>query len=157
MPETLLAVDLGLWTGLALYGRDGRLIRHGSSHFPSRAALRSAATAVVAAAGDLRWLYAEGPADLARAWHREALRRGAGVRLVVAEDWRPGLLLPRERRSGEAAKGRADPLARKVIAWSGLPLPKALRHDAAEAILLGFWAVRELGWLAGEDPPFPAP
>ena len=35
--------------------------------------------------------------------------------------------------------------------WTG---PKTLRHDAAEAILLGFWAVRELRWLAGEDPPF---
>jgi hypothetical protein len=46
------------------------------------------------------------------------------------------------------AKQNADQMARKVIAWSNAPSPTSLRHDAAEAILIGLWAVIEMGWLA---------
>ena len=154
--ETLLAVDLGLRAGLALFGRDGRLLRHGSSHFPNRTAVRAAAPGVLLGAGELRWLYAEGPADLARPWVRAARWRGAQARLVTAEDWRPDLLLPREQRSGQLAKVHAERLAREVIRWSGLPGPSTLRHDAAEAILMGLWATRLLGWLES-PPPFLPP
>ncbi len=146
MSETLLAVDLGLRTGFALYGDPGCLLRFGSSHFPTRSALRSAAHALISQAGDLRWLVAEGPQDLARSWMREAHRRGARTLLVSAEDWRPALLLPRERRSGREAKARAESLARDLIRASNLPCPTPPDHDAAEAILLGAWAIRHLGW-----------
>ena len=48
----------------------------------------------------------------------------------------------------------ADGLARRNIEWSGAPRPTSLRHDAAEAILIGFWGVLEVGWLAGVPPSF---
>ena len=35
-----------------------------------------------------------------------------------------------------------------MIEWSGAPRPTSLRHDAAEAILIGLWAALEAGWLA---------
>ncbi len=146
MAETLLAVDLGLRTGFALFGRDGRLIRHGSAHFPSRSALRAAARAILAEAGELAWLVAEGPADLARSWLSEARRRGAETMLVSAEEWRDEQLLPRQRRSGRQAKVQAERLALRIIQDSGLACPTPLRHDAAEAILLGVWALRQTGW-----------
>ena len=38
-------------------------------------------------------------------------------------------------------------LARRVIEWCGAPRPTSLRHDAAEAILIGLWGVLELGWV----------
>ncbi|MFL5542498.1 MAG: hypothetical protein ACJ8J0_26165 [Longimicrobiaceae bacterium] len=38
------------------------------------------------------------------------------------------------------------------IEWSGAPRATSLRHDAAEAILIGFWAVLDIGWLP-EIPP----
>ncbi len=38
--QTLLAVDLGVRTGLALYGGDGRLLRYRSQNFGSAARLR---------------------------------------------------------------------------------------------------------------------
>ena len=38
--------------------------------------------------------------------------------------------------------------ARAVIEWSGAKRPTSLRHDAAEAILIGLWGALELGWLA---------
>ena len=55
------------------------------------------------------------------------------------------LLRPRQRAE---AKRWADAGARRVIEWSGAPRPTSLRHDAAEAILVGLHAVLELGWLA---------
>ena len=39
-------------------------------------------------------------------------------------------------------------MARKVIEWSAAPRPTALRHDTAEAIMIGLWGVLQLGWLA---------
>jgi hypothetical protein len=72
----LLAVDLGLRTGLALYGGDGRLRRYGSHNFGSTARLRRGAPAVLAEPGDLEWVYIEGGGPLADIWMREAERRG---------------------------------------------------------------------------------
>ena len=56
-------------------------------------------------------------------------------------------MISRDRRSGAGAKQSADTLARRIIDWSGAPRPKALRHDAAEAIALGLWGVLDAGWL----------
>ncbi len=90
----------------------------------------------------------EGGGPLGDAWAREAARRGVAMLRISAEDWRRDLLYPREQRSGPQAKTTADALARRVIEWSGAPRPTSLRHDAAEAILVGFWGVLEVGWLA---------
>ena len=144
---SLLAVDVGLRTGLALYGRDGRLRWYRSQHWPDRARMRRAVRGLVHGIGDLRWVALEGGGPLAEIWLREAARRGVRVLTVTAEQWRGALLWPRERRTGPGAKRHAGPLARRVIEWSGAPRPTSLRHDAAEAILVGLWAVRRLGWL----------
>jgi len=150
-PETpggsLLAVDVGLRTGLALYGRDGRLRWYRSQHWPDRARMRRAVHGLLRAIDDLEWVAVEGGGPLAEIWAREAARRGAGVLTVAAEQWRTALLWPRERRTGPGAKRHAGPLARRVIEWSGAPKPTSLRHDAAEAILVGLWAVWRVGWL----------
>ncbi|MBC8076709.1 MAG: hypothetical protein H7Y32_11595, partial [Chloroflexales bacterium] len=42
--------------------------------------------------------------------------------------------------------------ARRVIAWAGAPRPTSLRHDAAEAILIGLWGALEVGWLPALPP-----
>lgn len=145
--EALLAVDLGLRTGLAAYGRDGRLRAHRSQNFGTRARLKRGAASVLRGRDDLRLLVVEGDASLARIWAREAERHGAGVLPVTAETWRASLLRPSERRRGDDAKEAADRLARAVILWAGAERPTSLRHDAAEAILIGLWAVVRLGWL----------
>ena len=80
-------------------------------------------------------------------WEREAARRGIGTRQIAAEDWRERFFDPRDRRDRHVAKQSADALARRVIAWSGAPRPTSLRHDAAEAILVGLWGVLDAGWL----------
>lgn len=150
--STLLAIDLGLRTGLALYGEDGKLLRYRSHNFGSTARLRKGAFPILADVPDLTWLVIEGGGNLADIWLREAARRNIRVLQIGAEAWRARLLYDREQRTGMQAKHTADELARRVIAWSGAARPTSLRHDAAEAILIGMWGVLEVGWLAAPPP-----
>ncbi|MEM1118669.1 MAG: hypothetical protein AAGJ11_19340 [Bacteroidota bacterium] len=145
----LLAVDLGLRTGLALYGRDGRLLRYRSQNLGTRARLRKAAGSVLKDHRDVERLVLEGGGDIAEIWKRAGERAGLDVRIVDAGTWRRRLLLAREQRRGADAKQAADGLARAIIEWSEAPRPKgALRHDAAEAVAVGLWGVLDAGWLA---------
>ena len=144
----LLAVDLGLRCGLARFGADGRLQWYRSQNFGTHARLKRAVPAVLQDASPLTWLVLEGGGPIADVWEREALRRALPVLRVAAEDWRHRLLYAREQRSGSQAKDAADGLARRVIDWSLAPRPTSLRHDAAEAILLGLWGALEVGWLS---------
>ena len=146
--RSLLAVDLGVRTGLALFGGDGRLRWCRSQNFGTAARLRRGVPGVLdALLPELVWLVLEGGGPLADVWEREARRRRVAVLRISAEVWRERLLLPRERRSGAQAKHSADDLARRVIAWSGGPRPTSLRHDAAEAVAVGLWGVLEVEWL----------
>ena len=149
---TLLAVDLGLRTGLALYGEGGRLVWYRSQNFGTATRLRRAVHGVLHELPDLRWLVLEGGGNLAEIWEREAARRGVEVRRISAEVWRQSLFHPREQRTGARAKTSADPFARRVIEWSGAARPTSLRHDAAEAILIGFWGALHVGLLDAVPP-----
>ena len=144
---TLLAVDTGLNIGLALYDAGGRLCKYRSQHFGDLAALRRAARRVLDEGPDVVCVVLEGGGPPADAWEREAARRNTAVRRVSAEQWRRQLLYPREHTTGRRAKRSAADLARQVISWSGARRPTALRHHAAEAILIGLWGVLEIGWL----------
>ncbi|MFZ4656452.1 MAG: hypothetical protein ACOYNY_05555 [Caldilineaceae bacterium] len=144
---SLLAVDLGLRAGLALYGDDGRLRGYRSQNFGAQSRLRRAAYGILLELPDLQWLVIEGGGTLAESWQKEAGRREVQVIQTSAETWRQQLLYPRQQRTGVEAKHHADRLARSIIDWSGAPRPTSLRHDAAEAILIGLWGVLQVGWL----------
>lgn len=143
----LLAVDLGLKTGLAVFDAAGRVRRYRSQNFGARQRLKRGAPGVLADVEGLRWVVVEGDAALARVWARAAERMGAEALEVSPERWRETLLHPSERRDGPTAKRSADRLARAVIEWSGADRPTALRHDAAEAVCIGLWGVLAVGWL----------
>ncbi len=145
-------MDLGLRSGMAFFGEDGRLRWYRSQNFGSQTRLKRAVPSVLQSAGPLAWLVLEGGGPIADVWEREAARRALPVLRVAAQDWRAVLLYAREQRSGSDAKDAADGLARRVIEWSGAPRPTSLRHDAAEAILLGLWGAKEVGWLT-QIPP----
>jgi len=115
-----------------------------SHHFATPATLRRAVPRLLE---DVTELVIEGGGALASIWADEASLRGIHVQWVTAEDWRQAFLYPREQRNGELAKRVADDLARRVIGWSGARRPTSLRHDAAEAILIGLWGVLQSGWL----------
>jgi hypothetical protein len=146
MPE-LLAVDLGLKSGLALYGANGRLRWYRSHNFGSAARLRRAVRRILDDLPGVTDVVLEGGGHLADIWNSEAQRRTIIVRQIAAETWRQQLLYPRQQRSGSSAKQHAKHLARRVIEWSQAPRPTALRDDTAEAILVGLWGALELGWL----------
>lgn len=151
-PKHLLAVDLGIKSGLAIYADTGRLVAYRSTNFGSRARLKKAAYGVLRDVDGLAHVLAEGDTLLGDIWRHEALKRGATFELITAEVWREEFLFKRHRRSGQDAKARADTLARQVIDWSGAERPTSLKHDAAEAILIGLWGVIKRGWLS--DNPF---
>lgn len=144
-----MAVDLGIRAGLAFYGRDGKLRWYRSHNFGSTQRLKRGIPALLE---DVEHLVIEGGGTLARAWQDEAAARSLPIEWVSAEQWRALFLYPREQRSGEMAKRTADSLARRVIEWSGAKRPTSLRHDAAEAVLIGLWGSLRLGWL----PQLPA-
>jgi hypothetical protein len=146
--HSLLAVDLGIKTGLALFEQDGRLRWYRSHNFGAVARLRRGVHGLLTGIPHLAWLVLEGGGPLADIWEREAGRCGISVRQIYAEAWRQQFLYRREQRSGVQAKEHAEALARRVIAWSQARRPTALRDDAAEAILIGLWGVLEVGWLA---------
>jgi hypothetical protein len=146
-----LAVDLGIRTGLALFGKDGRLSWYRSQNFGNRSRLKRGVQNILDACPELIAVVCEGGGSLKTIWEREAAKRRILFQSVAAQTWREDLLLPRDRRDAATAKRKALLLARQVIEWSGAPRPTALRHDAAEAILVGFWSVVDLGWL--EAPP----
>ncbi len=144
---TLLAVDLGLRSGLAFYDSQGKLTGYRSTNFGAKSRLKKAVSGVVRPLNDLAWVVVEGDRGLGEIWEGAALYKGASFDWVAPEEWRRALLLARKQRSGRQAKSEAEVLARKVIQWSGLKGATSLRHDAAEAILIGLWAVLRLGWL----------
>ena len=109
--------------------------------------LKKGVAGVIKPLDELAWVVVEGDRRMAEIWEAAAGHRGARFDWVSPERWRQSLLLPRKQRSGAKAKAEADVLARKVIRWSELKGPTSLRHDAAEAILIGLWAVLSLGWL----------
>jgi len=150
--KSLLAVDLGLRTGLALYREDGRLAWHRSHNLGTTDRLRRAAHGILDGIPGLAALVIEGGGSLAAVWEKEAEQRGIRLCRLDAATWRELFLYPRERRSGPEAKRHAGVLARRVIIWSGAARTASLRHDAAEAILIGLWGVLRLGWLP-EIPP----
>jgi len=143
----LLAVDIGLKTGLAFYGQDGRLIWYRSKNFGSAAMLKRGVYTILNDIPDISSILLEGGGTFAYIWEREILRRKLPYKIINAEKWREKLLYPREQQTGLKAKHHADDLARKIIKWSGIPRPSSLRHDTAEAVLIGFWGVLDLGWL----------
>ncbi len=143
----LLAIDLGLKTGLAAFDRDGRLIWYRSHNFGSSARLKRGARTILREMENLEVVVIEGGGDLVNAWEFEARRLGIDVIQTCAERWRAELMTFKQQRGGKRAKTTANGLARKVIDWSNARKPTALRHDAAEAILIGLWAVLRVGWL----------
>ncbi len=144
--DTLLAVDLGIRSGLAVYDRRGHLLDYRSTNFGSRRRLKQAVYGVIRDAGPPAHLIVEGDRNLGQIWQRAGAKLGAQYHAVTPKTWRQAVLQPHQRRDAATAKQAADTLARRVIELTGADRPTSLRHDAAEAILIGWWALHHLGW-----------
>ena len=142
----LIAIDLGLKSGMATYGPNG-LVAYRATRFPSKRAIKEAAWSVLYGVDGLQHVFVEGDRGLAVYWKRAAEQQGLSFQSVAPERWREALLLPRERRSAAEAKRSARRHALTLIRESDAPLPKGpLTSDVAEAILIAHWGARSLGW-----------
>ena len=145
--QHLLAVDVGLHTGLALFNEQGQLLWYRSHHLATPTKLKILIGRLLHTPPRPTQLVLEGGGPLADLWRTEATRCGLLVLQLPAERWRRKLLYDRQQRSGSQAKKQALTLARRVIEQLGGKKPTSLRHDTAEAILVGYYALLELGWL----------
>jgi hypothetical protein len=144
--DLLLAIDLGVKTGLAMYNSDGRLMWFHSHNYGNKARLKKAIPAVLSE-DDLRYLVIEGGGPLLKIWTQEAERKNIEVIKTMADDWRKDILLNREQRSGKDAKHNAFSYAKHVIEKLADHRATSLNEDAAEAILIGIWGMMKLGWV----------
>lgn len=142
----LLAIDLGLRSGLAAFAADGTLVRYRSTNFGSRGRLRSAAWGVLSDYESLAEIVLEGDRNLAALWEKAAQKQRVAVTEVAPETWREDLFDPSEMRNAHDAKESAIALSRRYIDFCDLPSPTSLRHDAAEAICIGLWRAHQLRW-----------
>ncbi len=150
--DHLLAVDVGLHTGLALYSTDPKLLWYRSHHISSPAKLKKVIGKLLRESPRPTHLLLEGGGPLAELWLCEAEKLSIQARQIHAHQWREMLFFARQHRSGSQAKKQADGLARQVINELGGKKPTSLRHDTAEAILVGLYGLLELGWLDGWPP-----
>ncbi len=146
--EHLLAVDVGLHTGLALYSPDPKLLWYRSHHLSSPAKLKKVIGKLLREPPRPTHLLLEGGGPLAELWLHEAEKLAIQAKQIHAQQWRETLFFARQHRSSSQAKKQADGLARQVIDQLGGKKPTSLRHDTAEAILVGLYGVLQLGWLA---------
>jgi RNase H-fold protein (predicted Holliday junction resolvase) len=144
--ELLLAVDLGVKTGMALYRSDGQLLWYRSQNFGNSARLRKAIPALLDE-DELRYLVVEGGGPLLKLWQQEAERKNIELIKTMAHQWRKEILYQREQRKGVQAKHNSINYAGRVIAKLSSTGVTSLTHDAAEAILIGLWAMHHIGWI----------
>ena len=141
----LLAIDLGLRAGIALFTGKGRLIAYRSTNFGNLSRLKRAIPSIVGPT--VKVLVTEGDARLAHLWELHASRRDIICERIAPQSWRSQIYNLSEMRQKGRWKETADKYARRIIGWSELSSPSSLRHDAAEAICLGMCAVIRHGWL----------
>ena len=146
-PRRLLAVDLGLRTGAALFDQDGKLLRLDSCRFVNPEELeqgledliiKSCVTHVVIE-GEDRKLY--------NIWKKAIEKLPGDVKMarVVADDWRQDFLLKKEQKYAHIAKEAASLIAKQFLAGTDYETVK-LSVDAHEAVLIGHYSLRVLGW-----------
>lgn len=144
----LLAVDAGVKTGLALFGKPCNLVWYRSHNMGSYHALKSAIHTILQQIQGLRYLVVEGGGPIALQWTRQAEKQGISCITTDAGEWRKELLYSREYRNAETAKQTAVNLAGNLISRSGVKGKNTPTHDAAEAILAGIWGCKKTGWIA---------
>ena len=143
----LLAVDVGLHTGLALFSEQPQLLWYRSHHLSSPAKLKKLIGKLLREQPRPTHLLLEGGGPLADLWLLEAEKLSLPAEQIHAQQWRQQLFYARQHRNGPQAKREADGMARQVIEQLGSKRPTGLRHDTAEAILIGLYGLLNLGWL----------
>ena len=149
--EFLLSVDLGIRTGLAMFGSDGKLYWFRSQNFGSAPRLRKAIPWLLNQEEDLTAVIIEGGGPLLKIWDAELNKRNLEVIRIMADHWRHEILYQREQRNRSDAKANAKLYASKVIARLSDHGATSLDDNAAEAILIGLYGMQKLNWISSAE------
>jgi hypothetical protein len=160
--QLLMAVDLGLKSGVSLFSYQGKLIRYEQFHF-DRVTLQDDITKLIqeweqdAARmipnSDGRPFKVShiaiegGDTNLLGIWERAA--PDYPLLRVRPEEWRAELLTEKENHDGASAKAASRLIARQVVQDYGIMEQHTgkFQTDVAESVLLGLFVARRLGWI----------
>lgn len=145
--QYLLSVDLGVKTGFAMFRSDGRLLWFRSQNFGNKVRLRKAIPWILSLEEEIDYIVIEGGGPLRKIWDTRLEKRNISVMHIMAEDWRHDIMLEREQRKGVMAKEKALEYAGKFLRNQSVGKTGGLNIDAAEAILIGVWGMKKLGWI----------
>ena len=140
----LLAVDAGLHCGYAMFDlSSAELLWYRSHNYGMQARLRRGAATLIDQELPIAAIVIEGGGTVAEPWIKTAQYNRIPVFQIHAAQWRTDVLHAREQRSGAQAKKAAQQhaQARMTHAKTGYHYNQ-VRHDAAEAILIGEWALQ---------------
>ena len=181
--ELLLAVDLGLRTGFALYNDEGQLLTYENVEFGSPQELEEGALhrireweaqfkplpnekdakptarishiAIEGADVELRQVWREICSQSDSDDNTDHAAAPRQLLLVRPEEWRADLLSSKEKRSGQKSKEAARLIARQVVADFGVCgiHQGKFPTDVAEAVCLGYHVSRRLGWIVPHREP----
>jgi Icc-related predicted phosphoesterase len=144
----LLAVDLGLRTATAVLDGSGQVLQVDDWRFTDFPQLEGALEGILINYNITHVVVEGADMKLNHIWRKAVAKYDLPYARVVAEDWREALLLPKERKNKQVAKDAAVLIAKQF--WN-----KKLDHndssakltkDAAEAVLVGLYAMNVLGW-----------
>ncbi len=146
--NTLLAVDLGVKTGYALYSNQGEFIRYHSQNFGNAQRLKKGVYGILKSCENLQYLYLEGGGKLEKFWIKEAKKLGVKVIQLHAHDWRNEIYpAAKHQDKSKQTKIFAEKKALEILSKQDAPTPSSLTHDVAEAILIGYFGCLQLGWI----------
>lgn len=137
----ILAVDLGVKTGMALFEASGEPVWVRSSNFGNATRLKKAVPGFLDALPERSILVMEGGGTMGEIWKKEAKKHSISIVQIHAGEWRKDIFYQRDQRSGVSAKNNALQLAMQILRKSGIPAPKSMTDDAAEAFLVGYWFI----------------
>ena len=164
--ELLMAIDIGLKSGVALYNRQGALVRYEQFYFERDTLQRDAQELIQEWERDcneettfdeiqfkVTHIAMEGAdAYMLNAWAEAAPNRS--ILRVSPEEWRSDLLTAKEKKSGHNAKASSRLIARQIVGDFGMMEQHSgkFKTDVAEAVVMGFYVARKLGWIQREPP-----
>ncbi|KAG7344488.1 calcineurin-like phosphoesterase [Nitzschia inconspicua] len=154
----LMAVDLGLKSGISLFNSQGNLVRYEQFQF-HRDTLEQKIPSIIEQweqqAGD-GWKVTHiaiegGDTALLAMWER--VTPDISTLRVRPEEWRSELLTAKENKNGASAKAASRLIARQMVQDFGTMEHHTgkFQTDVAEAVLLGTHVARRLGWIQ-RDP-----
>lgn len=130
-----------------MFRSDGRLLWFRSQNFGNKVRLRKAIPWILNLEDEIDYIIIEGGGPLRKIWDARLEKRNIHAIHIMAEDWRADILLEREQRKGSKAKQKALDYAEKFLLAQSIGKTGELNINAAEAILIGIWGMKKLGWI----------